>query len=58
MSEEFLKIWSYDDSVGGYVLPHAKSFLLKQKIAYPTMDALYKHQMELVMAEHPNVSFD
>lgn len=58
MSDEFLKIWSFDDSVGEYVLPHAKTFFVKQKQAYPTMTALYKHQMELVKAEHPNVLFN
>lgn len=55
MPKGFKKIWKFDKSTGEYYIPNLKSFLLKQEKDYPTMMDLYKHQMDLIKKDYPQV---
>lgn len=55
MPEELTKIWNYDKSTGRYYIPGLRDFLIMQEKRFPSMQDLYKHQMELVKKDHPNV---
>ena len=44
----FKNIWKKDERTGNYYLPNLKSFLLEQEKEFPSMDLLYKHQMDLI----------
>ena len=55
MSSEFNKIWKYDKNTGEYYIPNLKSFLLEQQKMFPNMRDLYKHQMDLIKKDFPNV---
>jgi hypothetical protein len=55
MPKGFKKTWKFDKSTGEYYIPNLKSFLLKQEKDYPTMMDLYKHQMDLIKKDYPQV---
>ncbi|MEE1174808.1 MAG: hypothetical protein U0K53_04985 [Paludibacteraceae bacterium] len=55
MPISFKKIWTRDENTGNYYLPNLKSFLQEQEKEFPTMDVLYKHQMDLIKEDYPSV---
>ena len=55
MPNHFKNIWKKDERTGNYYLPNLKSFLLEQEKEFPSMDLLYKHQMDLIKKDFPTV---
>ena len=55
MPKHFKNIWKKDERTGNYYLPNLKSFLLEQEKEFPSMDLLYKHQMDLIKKDFPTV---
>ena len=55
MPRNFNKIWMKDERTGNYYLPNLKSFLLQQEKEFPSMDLLYKHQMDLIKEDFPTL---
>ena len=55
MPNHFKNIWMKDERTGNYYLPNLKSFLLEQEKEFPSMDLLYKHQMDLIKEDFPTV---
>ncbi len=55
MPNHFKNIWKKDERTGNYYLPNLKSFLLEQEKEFPSMDLLYKHQMDLIKEDFPTV---
>lgn len=55
MPKHFKNIWKKDERTGNYYLPNLKSFLLEQEKEFPSMDILYKHQMDLIKEDFPTV---
>ena len=55
MPKHFKNIWKKDERTGHYYLPNLKSFLLEQEKEFPSMDLLYKHQMDLIKEDFPTV---
>lgn len=55
MPTNFTKIWKRDKVTGNYYLPNLKSFLQEQNKMYPSINELYKHQMDLIKEDYPTV---
>lgn len=55
MPTSFKRIWKRDKVTGNYYLPNLKSFLQEQNKMYPSMNELYKHQMDLIKEDYPTV---
>lgn len=55
MPNHFKNIWKKDERTGNYYLPNLKSFLLEQEKEFPSIDLLYKHQMDLIKEDFPTV---
>lgn len=55
MPTNFTKIWKCDKVTGNYYLLNLKSFLQEQNKKYPSMNDLYKYQMDLIKEDYPAV---